>query len=122
MLKRYRLGILSSVEINLHASIKTMAQFNMDQLKRLCRIDFSPEEEEDLHKSLTRVLEYVHKLNEVDTSNVEPCRFVHPIIHNMQMREDVVQDVLPREQFLFNAPDQIGGMIRTPPIFKEADS
>jgi aspartyl-tRNA(Asn)/glutamyl-tRNA(Gln) amidotransferase subunit C len=95
-----------------------MPDFNMSQLKKLCRIDYSPEEEADLQKSLARVLEYVDKLNEVDTKNVEPCRFVHPAIHKTQMREDVVQDVLPREQFLANAPDQIGGMIRTPPVLR----
>ncbi len=95
-----------------------MPDFNMNQLKRLCRIDCSPEEEEDLKTSLTRVLEYVDKLTEVDTTDVEPCRFVHPTIHKTQMREDVVQDLLPREQFLGNAPDQIGGMIRTPPVLK----
>lgn len=95
-----------------------MTQFDMNQLKKLCRIDFLPEEEGDLKKSVQRVLQYVSKLNEVDTSNVEPCRFVHPGLHKTQMREDTVQDVLSREQFLSNAPDQIGGMIRTPPVLK----
>jgi aspartyl-tRNA(Asn)/glutamyl-tRNA(Gln) amidotransferase subunit C len=95
-----------------------MNEFNMDQLKKLCRIDFAPEEEKELQKSLHRVLDYVHMLNEVDTKNVESCRFVHPTIHKTQMREDVTQDILAREQFLSNAPDQIGGMIRVPPILK----
>ncbi len=95
-----------------------MTQFHLDQLKKLCRIDFSPEEEQDLEKSLVRVLEHVHKLNEVNTENVEPCRFVHKGIHKTHMRDDIVQDLLLREEFLSNAPDQIGGMIRTPPILK----
>lgn len=98
--------------------IKRMTQFHLDQLKKLCRIELAPEEEKGLEKSLKRVLEYVHKLNEVATENVEPCRFVHPGMYKTQMREDLVQDILPREEFLSNAPDQIGGMIRTPPILK----
>lgn len=96
-----------------------MTQFNMPLLKKLCKIDCSPEEEKDLEGSLTRVLEYMNKLGEIDTSNVEPCRFVHPTLQKTQNREDTIQDVLPREKFLSNAPDQIGGMIRTPPVLKE---
>lgn len=95
-----------------------MNRFNLDLLKKLCRIDFSTEEEKSLQTILNRVLEYVHLLDEVDTKNVEPCRFVHPTIHKTQMREDIIQDVLSREQLLSNAPDQIGGMIRTPPVLK----
>lgn len=95
-----------------------MEEFNIDILKKLCRIDFSPDEERSLQTSLKRVLEYVDMLNEVDTKNVEPCRFVHPTIQKTEMRDDTIQDVLTREQFLSNAPDQIGGMIRTPPVLK----
>ena len=35
-----------------------------------------------------------------------------------RMREDEVKEVLSREEFLANAPDQIGGMIRIPPLMK----
>jgi aspartyl-tRNA(Asn)/glutamyl-tRNA(Gln) amidotransferase subunit C len=93
-----------------------MPQFDMNQLKKLCRIEFSKEEEQSLEESLNRVLEYVHKLNEVDTENVKPCRFVHPSLHNTTLREDIPKEPLSREQFLSNAPDQIGGMIKTPPV------
>jgi Asp-tRNA(Asn)/Glu-tRNA(Gln) amidotransferase C subunit len=35
-----------------------------------------------------------------------------------QMREDEIKDLLPRDQFLAGAPDQIGGMVRVPPVMK----
>lgn len=95
-----------------------MTQFNMNQLKRLSRIDLTPEEEENIHKSLERVLDHVQKLNEVNTENVEPCRFVLRTMLKHQMREDTMEDTLSREQFLSNSPDQIGGMIRVPPVLK----
>jgi Asp-tRNA(Asn)/Glu-tRNA(Gln) amidotransferase C subunit len=34
------------------------------------------------------------------------------------VRDDEPKDLLPREQFLSNAPDQVGGMIRVPPVLK----
>lgn len=93
-----------------------MAQFDLSRLQALSRIDSSPEEEEKLHSSLSRILEYMEQLNEVDTENVPPCRFVLKEMMNRNLREDKAEDLLPRDKFLANAPDQIGGMIRTPPV------
>jgi aspartyl-tRNA(Asn)/glutamyl-tRNA(Gln) amidotransferase subunit C len=87
-------------------------------LKKLCRIDCTPEEEADIQSSLTRVLDYVSQLSEANTDGVKPCRFVLRSMLKNQMREDEPKDLLSRDQFLANAPDQIGGMIRVPPILK----
>lgn len=90
----------------------------LEQLKRLCKIECSPEEDRDILASLTRVLEYVDQLDEVDTSTAQPCRSVLRTMLKNQMREDEVKNLLSRDQFLANAPDQIGGMIRVPPVLK----
>jgi aspartyl-tRNA(Asn)/glutamyl-tRNA(Gln) amidotransferase subunit C len=95
-----------------------MSLFNIAQLKKLCRIDLTPEEEKDLQESLTRVLDYAHKLSEIKAENVKPCRFVLRTMLKHQMRKDEVGKVLAREQFLSNTPDQIGGMVRVPPVLK----
>ncbi len=98
-----------------------MADFDhqsLEYLKRLCRIECSEEENEDILASLSRVLEYMAQLNEVDTEHVRACRYVLRGMLRNRMREDEIKDLLPREQFLANAPDQIGGMIRVPPVLK----
>lgn len=87
------------------------------QLIKLCRIDCTDEEQEALLKDLKKVLVYVEQLNEVDTENVLPCNQVLEGICNV-MREDETGTVMPREVFLSNAPSQIGGMIRVPPVLK----
>ncbi len=98
-----------------------MGQFNnqtLETLKKLCRIDSTPEEDADILQSFSRILSYVSQLDEIDTEGVAPCNFVLQAMMKNLMREDIVKDLLPREQFLNNAPDQIGGMIRTPPVMK----
>lgn len=95
-----------------------MDQESLTLLKHLARLDCTPEEEEDLLSSLTRVLDYVNLLNEVETEGVPPCRFVLRGMLQNKMRRDEVGELLPREAFLANAPDQIGGMIRVPPVLK----
>lgn len=98
-----------------------MANFDhqtLEHLKKLCRIECTEEETRDIQVSLSRILDYMAQLNEVNTDNTRTCRYVLRGMLKNQMREDEVKDLLPREQFLANAPDQIGGMIRVPPVLK----
>lgn len=98
-----------------------MSSFNdqtLDHLKKLCKIECSPEEDKSIRERLSRVLEYMAQLNEVDTERVQPCRYVLRSMLKNRMREDEVKDLLSRELFLSNASDQIGGMVRVPPIMK----
>ncbi len=98
-----------------------MANFDhqtLEHLKKLCRIECTAEENEDILSNLSRVLEYIEQLKEVNTENTKTCRYVLRGMLRNRMREDVVKDLLPRDQFLANAPDQIGGMIRVPPVLK----
>lgn len=90
----------------------------LKRLKQLCRIDCSPEEDLDILASLQKILGYVEQLKEVDTNGVAPCSYVLRSMLTNQMREDQIQESHLREQFIHNAPDQIGGMIRVPPVMK----
>lgn len=99
-----------------------MAQFDsaaLEHLKKLCRTECDESENQVLLKNFNDILDYMAQLNEVDTTDVEPCNYVLKSMLNNLMREDTVQDVLPRERFLNNAPDQIGGMVRVPPVLKD---
>jgi len=98
-----------------------MADFDkptLEHLKKLCRIDCEGEEEEDILKSLKRTLEFVAQLDEVHTEKTKPCNYVTNGMSKNKWREDVAGTLFTREQFLANAPDQIAGMIRVPPVLK----
>lgn len=87
------------------------------KLSKLCHIQMDDKEKVKLLHSLNEILNYVQQLKELDTSDAPSCDHV---LENMKntMRDDVIGEKLPRETFLSNAPDQIGGMIRVPPIIK----
>jgi aspartyl-tRNA(Asn)/glutamyl-tRNA(Gln) amidotransferase subunit C len=98
-----------------------MSKFNeqtVSNLEKLCRIQCTPEEEKDILNSLSRILEYVDLINEVDLTDVPTCNFVLKEMVKRELREDEVKDLMSSEQFLANAPDRIGGMIRVPPVMK----
>lgn len=99
-----------------------MSDLNEESVKllsQLCRIEVREEELPTLFSDLKRILDYVGQLQEVEVNHLSP----HSHIEEQSigsLREDVVGQHLSREVFLANAPDQIGGMIRIPPVFKQA--
>ena len=68
----------------------------------LAKLELSDEEKETAKKDMGRMLDYIDKLNELDTSGVEPMSHVFPV-HNV-FREDVVVNGDEHEKTLANAP------------------
>lgn len=87
-------------------------------LEKLSRLQLTDDEENQLLTNLQKILNSVAKLNEVDTSGVEPCSHV---LEDMQapLREDVAERLYPRELFLAGAPAKISAMLKVPPVIKE---
>lgn len=78
----------------------------------LAKLELSPEEKEQAKKDMNSMLDYIDKLNELDTANVEPMSHVFSI-HNV-FREDQVENGDQREQILANAPEQKDSMFKVP--------
>lgn len=70
----------------------------------LAKLELSDEEKERAKKDMTEMLEYVGKLNELDTSAVEPMSHTFPVSN--VMREDVVTNGDDKENMLKNAPER----------------
>ena len=81
----------------------------------LAKLELSAEEKEQAKADMGRMLDYIDRLGELDTSDVEPVSHVFPV-HNV-FREDVVINGDMREQMLSNAPKQKDGMFVAPRTF-----
>ncbi len=78
----------------------------------LAKLELSQEEKEEAKKDMGRMLDYIDKLNELDTSSVEPMSHVFPV--NNVFRQDVVVNEDDRENMLANAPEQKDGQYEVP--------
>lgn len=78
----------------------------------LAKLELSGEEREQAKKDMGRMLDYIDKLNELDTSDVEPMSHVFPV--NNVFREDIVTNRDEREKTLKNAPAQKDGAFKVP--------
>ncbi|MCX7988649.1 MAG: Asp-tRNA(Asn)/Glu-tRNA(Gln) amidotransferase subunit GatC [Thermodesulfovibrio sp.] len=82
----------------------------------LSRLELKDEEIEVYQDQLSRILDYVEKLNEVNTENIEPTS--HVLSLNNVFREDMVGISLSREEVLRNAPDSTDKFFRVPKIIE----
>jgi len=85
---------------------------------RLARLELSESEIEQFAGQLSAILEYFEKLNELDTSQVEPLAHCLPI-HNV-FRDDTPQASLSTEEALANAPQRTGDYFKVPKILDDA--
>jgi aspartyl-tRNA(Asn)/glutamyl-tRNA(Gln) amidotransferase subunit C len=83
----------------------------------LSRLDLSGEEIDRFTRDLNEIIDYVGKLNELDTAGVPPTS--HPIPLKNVFREDEPRPSLANDQALANAPDSEGPFFRVPQIIQE---
>ncbi|MBI5849074.1 MAG: Asp-tRNA(Asn)/Glu-tRNA(Gln) amidotransferase subunit GatC [Nitrospirae bacterium] len=89
---------------------------SIDHLSRLARLALTEEEASRYGNQLDNILQYVEKLNELDTTGIEPTSHVLSISN--VMREDTVRPSLNREDALMNAPDKTDSFYRVPKIIE----
>jgi len=87
----------------------------IDYVGILAKLELSAEEKEQAKKDMTDMLEYVSKLNELDTENVVAMSHAFPV--NNVLREDVVTNGDDRENLLANSPEQKDGCYKVPKTF-----
>ncbi|HXV81939.1 MAG TPA: Asp-tRNA(Asn)/Glu-tRNA(Gln) amidotransferase subunit GatC [Candidatus Binatia bacterium] len=82
----------------------------------LARLQLSPEDEEGLTEQLDQILEYMEKLNQLDTSGTEP--FSHGGNVATPLREDIVTNQPNPEGLLANAPARVNDFFQVPKIIE----
>ena len=81
----------------------------------LAQLELSDEEKEQAKKDMGSMLDYIDKLNELDTTGVQPMSHVFPV--DNVFREDVVTNGDDRDEMLANAPQKKDGTYMVPKTF-----
>jgi aspartyl-tRNA(Asn)/glutamyl-tRNA(Gln) amidotransferase subunit C len=86
----------------------------VEHVARLARLELTEEEKERFTEQLNAILAYAEKLNELDTSDIEPTSHVIPLAN--VMRDDEPCPSWPLEEVLKNAPDSEDGQFKVPAV------
>lgn len=89
----------------------------VDKLAHLSRLKFEAGEKEEIKHDLQKMIAFVEKLNELDTTGVEPLLYMTDEVN--VLREDEVKGSISREEGLKNAPVQDGEFFKVPKVIKK---
>ncbi len=80
----------------------------------LARLELDAEDVERYQKQLSDILGYFQKLEELDTSHIDPTSSVLPLTN--VMREDKATTALSIDEVVANAPSSDGAQFRVPSV------
>jgi len=88
----------------------------ISKLEKLSKLRLNEEEKQQITKDLGQIVEMFDKLQEVDTTDIEPTR--HMTAHQHPLRDDLINNELTADQALKNAPDSENDFIAVPKFLK----
>lgn len=92
----------------------------INHLADLARLEFSEEEKAELKLDLEKMIGFVEKLKEVDTTGVEPLMHITDAVNIL--REDVAEKTITKQEALLNGPQTDGNFFIVPKVIKKNNS
>jgi aspartyl-tRNA(Asn)/glutamyl-tRNA(Gln) amidotransferase subunit C len=87
---------------------------DVEHIAELARLTFNEDELENFTHQLNQILDYMEKLNELDTENVEPLS--HPVEGSNVFREDELKPSILTYEALKNAPNKDEQFFKVPKV------
>lgn len=97
---------------------KKIDQGQVRKVAKLARLELTEAEVEEFTGQLSAILDYVEKMNELDTEGVEPLAHCLPISN--VFREDGAKESLGTDAVLANAPQRDGDFFKVPKILDDS--
>ena len=92
----------------------------IDKLSRLAMLDFDAAEREEIKADLEKMIGFVDKLKELDTTNVEPL--LHITSELNVLREDIPANMITKEDALKNAALHNDDFFLVPKVIKKDEA
>lgn len=91
----------------------------VDKIATLSKLKFNDQQKEAMVHDMQRMLEFVDKLNEVDTEGVEPMIYISEAVN--ALRTDEVKGQISKADALKNAPQKDSDYFKVPKVINRYD-
>lgn len=91
----------------------------VDHLARLSRLEYSAAEKMEILDDLEQMIQFVEKLNEIDTTGIDPVLHMSEEVN--RLRDDNIFGSIPASDALKNAGDSQGNFFTVPKVIKKED-
>lgn len=88
----------------------------IEYIANLSRIVLNDDEKKMFKEQLTHILDYIKKLNELNTEAVEPMAYATDI-KNVFRKEELTPS-LPRQEILNLSPSNVNGFFKVPKVIE----
>lgn len=88
----------------------------LDKMAHLARLEFDDKDAEKMMRDMTAIVSWVEKLNEVDTTGIEPLTTMSHEVN--ALREDKAHTELTHDEVLRNAPLKNEDYFRVPKVLE----
>ncbi|GAB4256147.1 MAG: Asp-tRNA(Asn)/Glu-tRNA(Gln) amidotransferase subunit GatC [Vicingaceae bacterium] len=89
----------------------------VDRIASLAKLAFDDEAKAKIKEDLSKMLDFVGKLNELNTDDVAPL--IYMLDEPQRLREDIVTEHVSQKDALKNAPDKDTDYFRVPKVIKK---
>ncbi len=86
----------------------------VDEVAHLARLEFDAAGKDAMVKDMNNMLAFIEKLNELDTTGVEPL--IYMTDESNVLREDVVKETITQKEALLNAPKKDSDYFKAPKV------
>lgn len=89
----------------------------VDEIAHLARLEFQESDKAEMIKDMNNMLQFVDKLNELNTDQVEPLIYMTDEIN--VLRDDEVEVTLSQQEALKNAPRKDSDYFKVPKVIEQ---
>ena len=89
----------------------------IDKLANLSRLQFNEGEKEEIKNDLEKMIRFINKLNEIDTTGVKPLLHMSDEVN--VLRDDIVEGSISTEDALKNAPHHNDKYFLVPKVIRQ---
>ena len=89
----------------------------IQDIAKLSKLKFDDSAEEKMKADLEKMLDFVDKLNEIDTEGIDPLIYMSEEVN--VLREDKVTESTSQEDALKNAPEKDSDYFKVPTVLKK---
>jgi aspartyl-tRNA(Asn)/glutamyl-tRNA(Gln) amidotransferase subunit C len=86
----------------------------VDEIAHLARLEFNEASKGEILNDMNRMLDFVHKLNELDTENIEPL--IYMTEEKNVLRPDEPEVTITQKEALKNAPKKDSDYFKAPKV------
>ena len=97
--------------------LMTITDEMMDNLSKLARLQFTNEEKQELKADLEKMIEFMDRLKNIDTTGVQPALHITDVVN--VLREDEIKEQITASEGLLNAPLKEGRFFKVPKVIKK---